>query len=616
MRIVAMRGSLLRGNTARLALVVAAVTVITSACGSGASPAPSTLAQNGRQVQSQNEAQVEAVVTSTMAHMTLEDKVEQMFVSIVYGQTATTEDAADVAGNHKEYGPTVDNGAQLLATYHLGGIIYFGGGNGVPNNFGTPEQIGALSNGLQQASPIPLQISTDQEGGVVNRIGAPLAVSPGNMAIGATFDHNNSASAARVSGTELRALGINMDDAPVVDVNTNPANSADGARSFSDHTDVVSTFGADAITAYQDAGVAAQAKHFPGLGDTTTNTDNAPAVTNETLDQIRARDLPPFQAAINAGVLSVMAAHIVAPALDPTRLPASLSQPIVTGLLRNQLHFDGVVTTDALRAGALANIPQDQVILDAVNAGDDELLMPTNLPSAVTTLVNAVQNGAVSQGRIDQSVKRILRMKAELGLFKNAMTTPAGISKNVGTQAHLDPMSGIAARSITLLRNNDLLLPLNPHSGKHVLVTGWGQAATQTLSDDLRAKGLTVQRVWTGVPDPGDITAAVSAAANNDLIVVTTNDVFTDPKQNQEQLMTALLGTGKPLIVAAVAGPYDVRYFSTIGTYVAAYGFQPVSMHALANVLTGTKPTGRLPVTVPTLDGSGTLLGYGSGLHY
>src|SRR2546423_4800160 len=261
----------------------------------------------------------EARIRSTMAAMTLPEKVGQMFASYIYGDTATTGAPADVAANQALYGADVHDGADLLARYHLGGIIYFTW----TGNLAEPQQIGALSNGLQRASRVPLLISTDQEGGVVNRIGAPVAVSPGNMALGATFNPLDAFRAARVSGTELRAMGINVDDAPVVDVNTNPRNSADGPRAFGDRTAVVSAFAAAAVARDPAGGVASPAKHLPRLGGTTVNTDNGVAVTNETRQQILDTDVPPFRAAQAAGTKSVMVAHIVAPALDPSGRPAS-----------------------------------------------------------------------------------------------------------------------------------------------------------------------------------------------------------------------------------------------------------------------------------------------------
>lgn len=557
---------------------------------------------------------VAAQVRSALAGMPLTEKVEQMFVSEVYGTTATTEDPADVAQNHILYGGSVDNGADLLARYHLGGIIYFTWSNGLTD----PQQIGALSNGLQHVAmsgdnPVPVQISTDQEGGIVTRIGAPATVSPGNMALGATFDPTAAYRQAQVTGSELRAMGIDVDDAPVVDVNANPANSADGPRSFGDRPAMVSAMAAAAVAGYQRAGVAAQAKHFPGLGDTTVNTDDGVAVTHETRAQIMATDVPPFRAAIAAGTQSIMAAHIVAPALDPSGLPASLSRPIVTGLLRNTLHYNGVVITDSLSAGALAGIPEDQVILDAINAGDDELLMPAHLPADVQTVVDAVHAGTISEARIDRSVTRILTMKAGLGLFANPYPTPARIAATVGSPAHLATTAAAARRSITLLRNANRALPIP--AGRHVLVTGWGVGTTRTLADDLTARGMAVQRLWAGSPSQATIDAAVAAAKASDVTVVTTGNAWADP--TQQRLVAALLAAGKPVVVASVEGPYDVSYFPDAPAYLAAYDYQPPSLAALADALVGTaEPTGRLPVTIRTADGSGVLFGYGSGTGY
>jgi beta-N-acetylhexosaminidase len=533
-----------------------------------------------------------------LARMSLPEKVGQMFVSYVYGQGATTASANNTA----LYG--VATGAEVVAKYHLGGVIYFTWSDNLAN----PPQIAELSNGLQRAAAedtgIPLQISTDQEGGVVNRIGAPLAVSPGNMAIGATFRPGDAVQAARVSGTELRALGINVVDAPVVDVNTNPRNAADGPRAFGDRTDQVSVFGAAAVAGYRSAGIGTQAKHFPGLGDTTVNTDNGVAVTDETRAQILATHVPPFRAAIAAGAQSVMAAHIVAPALDPSGRPASLSRPIVTGLLRDTLHFDGVVITDALDAAALAGIPADQIVLDAVDAGIDELLMPKDVPGAIATVLDAVASGRISEARIDQSVRRILRMKLGLGLFNH----PYVPVPTVGTPAHLRTMADVAGDSITELRN--AALPLR--SGQNVLVTGWGASTTTNLTSALTANGMTATRFYTGSPSPAVIAQAVAAAQAADVTVVTTYNAWGDV--TQQNLVAALLATGRPIVIAAVGGPYDIAYFPSAPTYLAAYGYQPPSVTALADVLTGRHAAlGRLPVTIRSADGSKVLFRYESG---
>jgi beta-N-acetylhexosaminidase len=542
-----------------------------------------------------------ASANDLVSKMTLPEKVGQMFVSYVYGASATTPAAADMTANQAAYG--VDTGAEAVAKYHLGGVIYFTWSDNLAN----PPQIAGLSNGLQQAaladSGIPLQISTDQEGGIVNRIGAPLAVSPGNMAIGATFDPRAAYDAAKVGGTQLKALGVNVVDAPVMDVNTNPRNAADGPRAFGDRTKLVSALGVAAVRGYAAAGIGSQAKHFPGLGDTTVNTDNGVAVTNETREQIMATHVPPFRAAIAAGVPSIMAAHIVAPALDPSGAPASLSKPIVTGLLRDTLHYDGVVITDALDAAALGSIPADQIVLDAIEAGDDQLLMPRNVPGAIQAVLDAVAAGTVAEARVDASVRRILRMKARLGLSGDqSVPTPV-----VGTPEQVATMADIAARSVTSLR--DTALPLQP--GQDVLVTGWGVSTTQNLTNGLTARGLSTTRFYTGSPTAAVIVQAVAAAQAADVTVVTTYNAWGD--LNQQNLVAALLATGKPIVVASVGGPYDIAYFPQATTYLAAYDYQPVSVTALADVLAGrTQATGRLPVTIRSADGSAVLFPYGS----
>jgi beta-N-acetylhexosaminidase len=520
--------------------------------------------------------------------MTLAEKVGQMVVSYVYGDSATAPSAADAAANQKALG--VGTGAEAVAKYHLGGVIYFTWSH----NLNSPAQIAALSNGLQAAAMadtgIPLQVSTDQEGGVVNRIGAPLAVSPGNMALGATFDPRTAERVAKVSGAELKALGINVVDAPVVDVNTNPLNSADGVRAFSDRTRHVDDFTRSAIKGYRDSEIGTQAKHFPGLGDTTVNTDNGVAITNETRQQIMTTHVPPFKAAIAAGATSIMAAHIIAPALDPTNSPASLSKPIITGLLRNTLHFDGVVVTDALEAAALADYTDQQIVLDAVNAGVDQLLMPRNVPLAVQTLLDAVAAGTISERRIDRSVRRILKTKTFSPYVPEQPT--------VGTPEHLATMADAAAHSITVLRPGSLPL----QAGQNVLVTGWGVSTTTNLANALGAT-----RLYTGSPSDAVIAQAVAAAGQADVTVVTTYNAWSDV--TQQRLVAALLATGKPIVVAAVGAPYDIAYFPDAPTYVAAYGYQPVSVTALAAVLQGRAPaTGRLPVTIAGL------FPYGSGL--
>jgi beta-N-acetylhexosaminidase len=552
--------------------------------------------------------------SAALAGMSTEEKIGQLFETYAYGSSATDVTPAEAATNQSLYG--VSTPAEVVAKYHLGAIIYFAWTDSLQN----PTQIADLSNGLQQAAAdngdAPLLISTDQEGGNVTRIGQPpFAVSPGNMALGATFSPGDSYDMSHATGEQLRAVGINVDDAPVSDVNTNPQNAADGPRSFGDRAGHVAAMVGASVRGYQDAGVAATAKHFPGLGSTTTNTDNGVATSDETVQQIQRNDLPPFRTAIDNGVDVIMAAHIIMPALDASGAPASVSRPIVTGLLRNQLHYDGVVVTDALSAAALQNIPTDRRALQALEAGDDQLLMPEHLGPSIDAIQQAVQSGAISMARLDESVLRILALKQKLGLFQNAMVDSSAAASEVGTPQQLATAARAGRDSITLVRNANGTLPLADTSGKKVLVTGWGSGTTATLASAIAAHGVTTQRVWTNQGESASANAAaVAAAKDSDYVVVTTDNAW--GSTGQQSLVQQLTATGTPVIVIALGGPYDLAYIPDVQTYVAAYGYQPPTLNALVADLFGAQPLGHLPVTVRSVDGSSVIAHYATGLSY
>lgn len=552
--------------------------------------------------------------SAALARMSLDQKIGQLFETYAYGSSATGVTPAEAAQNQALYG--VDTPAQVVAKYHLGAIIYFAWTDSLHD----PTQIATLSDGLQHAAAdngdAPLLISTDQEGGNVTRIGQPpFAVSPGNMALGATFSPRDSYDMSRVTGEQLGAVGINVDDAPVSDVNTNPRNAADGPRSFGDRAGHVAAMVAASVRGYQDAGIAATAKHFPGLGSTTTNTDNGVATSDETWQQIQRNDLPPFRTAIADGVDVIMAAHIIMPALDPSGAPASVSEPIVTGLLRDRLHYNGVVVTDALSAAALESIPTDQRALRALEAGDDQLLMPDHLGASIDAIRQAVQSGEVTMARLDQSVLRILELKDRLGLFQNAMVDSSVAASQVGTADQLATAARAAGDSVTLVRNRDGTLPLAGGAGTKVLVTGWGSGTTTTLTNAIAARGVTARRVWTDQGEyPSANAAAVAAAQDSDYVVVTTDNAWSST--GQQSLVQQLLATGTPVVVVALGGPYDLAYLPGVRSYVAAYGYQPPTLTALVADLFGAQPLGHLPVTIRSADGASVVAHYATGLHY
>lgn len=561
--------------------------------------------------------------------MSLEEKVGQMFVPYVYGESAGTTNPADVSANQEIYG--VDNAEDVIEKYKPGGIIYFAWSN----NVNSPGQIADLSNGiqssaLQQRSGVPMLISTDQEQGVVVRVNEPATQFPGSMALGATRSQEYARTAASITGRELRAMGINQNFAPVADVNVNAQNPVIGVRSFGSDPGLVSNMVAAQVAGFQGgAGISATAKHFPGHGDTDVDSHTGIPIINHSREELDRIDLPPFKSAIDSGIDAIMTAHIVVPALDDSGRPATLSRPILTGLLREEMGFDGLIVTDALTMeGVRQEFGDDRVPVEAIKAGADMMLMPPRMDLAYNSVLEAVRGGEIKEKRINASVRRILELKAKRGLFQNPYVDESAVDSTVGTPQNTAAASAISDDTITLVKNAAGTLPLQAGSGQKVLVTGAGgvagsqadQADRSTLGSlayQIGQRGTTTEVYETGAnPDDAKIAEAEARAANNDLIVVTTNKAWTSA--GQQNLVRSMLDTGKPVIVVATRDPYDIAYFDAAPTYLATYSYRAISMESLARVLFGEiSPGGKLPVDIPTAnDPDEILYPYGHGLGY
>ncbi|GAA2992622.1 beta-N-acetylhexosaminidase [Streptosporangium longisporum] len=368
-------------------------------------------------------------VEAVLASMTVEEKVGQLFMPVLYGQAADT-----VSGeNQARFGASTP--AKVVARHRPGGVILFPWAG----NIKSVRQVVALTNGLQKASPeIPLLIAADQENGRVSRL-APLVTDlPGAATIGSTGDASLARRAAEVTGTELRALGINLDFAPVADVNLNPRNPVIGPRAYGSDPKKVAPMVAAAVRGFHDAGIAATAKHFPGHGDTSVDSHTGLPVIKHSRAQWSRLDAPPFAAAIGRDVDAIMTAHVVMPRLDPSGDPATLSRPILTGLLREKLGFDGVVSTDALdMEGVRKKYGDGQVAVRAIQAGVDLLLMPPDYDEAHRAVLAAVRSGKISEARLDQSVRRLLKLKAARGLLGKApVADPARAERVLRSAEH------------------------------------------------------------------------------------------------------------------------------------------------------------------------------------
>jgi beta-N-acetylhexosaminidase len=599
-------------------------TVLTTAAATSAALATGITSAGARDA-SLSDAELRQI-RAVIQRMSLEEKVGQLFVMRVYGNSATDPADADVTANQNEIG--VSNADELIAKYHLGGIIYFAWAHNTQN----PHQIVDLSNGIQRAglahgTPVPLLISTDQEQGAVARVGAPATLFAGGMTLGAGGSTDDARTAAQVIGSELAAMGINQNYSPVADVNINPANPVIGVRSFGADPQAVAALTAAQVKGYQGAGIAATAKHFPGHGDTGTDSHFALPIITHTLAQWQSIDAPPFRAAIAAGIDSIMTAHILVPALDDSGDPATLSYPILTGILREQLGYDGVVVTDSLgMAGVREKYGDDRVPVLALKAGADQLLNPPLLDVAYQGVLDAVKSGELTEERIEISLARILALKVRKGLFRNPFVTHEGVDRVVGTRSHHATADRITDHGITLLANDAQLLPFSSRSHRQLLVVGADPAApsgtggppTTVLARALTDLGHPAQALSTGTaPTQALIGQAVAAAHGKDAVVVGTYNIAAATSA-QVALVTALVATGVPVIQVAIRNPYDIAHLPAVAASLATYGWTDVSLRAVARVIAGTAyPSGRLPVAVPRADDPATALyPIGYGLHY
>ncbi|MCR4632563.1 MAG: glycoside hydrolase family 3 protein [Erysipelotrichaceae bacterium] len=406
--------------------------------------------------------------------LTLPQKAAQLLIPSLRYSRYVSED---------NYDPLLQIGEkeiELLSSTGFGGIILFS------ENISSPEQTLKLTEDLirinKENGHLPLLICADQEGGGVRRIpfGSYMC---GNMALAATDDLKDVSAYASLIGDELQDLHINVSFAPVVDLNSNPYNPVIGVRSFSDDPNKIKNYVPSYIEALHQEGVISCLKHFPGHGETDTDSHSSLPAVHKTLDELREYELLPFQAGIDAGCDMIMTAHIQFPEIEKEShrgicLPATLSRTLITDVLRNELGFDKVVVTDALSMDAIAKFfRKKEMLAYAINAGADMLLVPVNekksvswyymeLRNTVTAICDLVEEGIVSQERIDESLRRILMLKTERGLFDQKENND---SFDVGSAQHHQTEMQIAKDAITLIKN-DGALPVKKNEKTLVLV--------------------------------------------------------------------------------------------------------------------------------------------------
>jgi len=552
------------------------------------------------------------LIGRAVQRMTMEEKVGQMLMP-----DFRTWKGKNVTEMNDEI-------TQLVKKYHLGGVILF------RENTVTAAQTTKLVSAYQDAAEkYGLLISIDQEGGIVTRLQFGTDF-PGNMALGASRSEALAEKVGKAIGEELNAVGINMNFGPVLDVNNNPDNPVIGVRSFGEDPELVAKLGNAYIKGLHETGTASTAKHFPGHGDTATDSHlGLPEVPHD-IDRLKKVELYPFQQAMDGGIDAVMSAHVTFPKIDSTKaiskkdgteiaIPGTLSHKVLTGLMREEMGFKGVIVTDAMNMQAIADHfgPVDAAVR-AVKAGTDIVLMPVGLESVANGLYDAVKSGDISEDRIAKSVERILTLKLNRGILKaeveksldEKITNAEKVSRSA---EHLQVEKEAAAKSITLVKNNGVL-PLKEAANEGIVVVG---SSASVITAEVKKHHQNVTVIDTAAP----LSAANLAIAKTaKYIIVGTNTSSVSgrlPSANLMKLANQMIEqTDAAVIGVGIRNPYDIMAYPNVDAYLTQYGTKDVSFEAAVNTIFGeNKPTAKLPVTIYNQDGS-VLYGFDHGLGY
>jgi beta-N-acetylhexosaminidase len=498
---------------------------------------------------------------------------------------------------------------------HVGGFIV---------SVGSPLDIAAKVNALQRESALPLLISADLETGAGFRArggyflpnGIELGgatVFPPQMAIGATRDSTLAYEVGRATARESRALGIHIAFGPVLDVNNNPANPVIGARSYGEDPALAARLGAANIRGLQDGGMLATGKHFPGHGDTETNSHLALAVVTADRARLDSVELVPFRAAVRAGVGAIMTFHGFLPALDSSGVPATLSPRVMTDLLRRELGFDGLLVTDAMdMRGVVDKFGAAEAVKRAVVAGNDLVLMPADIRGAIDAIAAGVAEGRYTEARIDASVRRVLALKARLGLQRRRTVPLDSVRVVVGDSQGVALARRIAERSLVLAKDSLSLVPLPPELlRKRVLAITYARrndiGAGVTFASELRQFVPSLRTTYASSEDlEPRFDPYLRMADSADVVIVSSyvnisseTATAAAPRAFAE-FVTALQARGKRVIVVSLGNPYLLQQIPSVSTYLIAWGGNAAAQRAAARAIAGEIGIeGRLPIRIP-----------------
>jgi beta-N-acetylhexosaminidase len=541
-----------------------------------------------------------ATVRRWMRTMTLRDEVAQLVFIAFHGESPHTRS--------REYAKFL----RLIRDVKVGGLILTNVSNGHVVQKAEPYALAAFLNRMQRLARVPLMVGGDFERGASMRVEG-TTVFPHAMAFGAAGDPEFSRFEGQVTAREARALGVHWVYYPVADVNTNPDNPILNIRSFGENPQAV----AAQVRAFIEGAhsdkknpVLATAKHFPGHGDTAVDSHmNLPAIPADRA-RLESVELVPFRAAIEAGVDSIMTAHIAVPALAPADLPATLSPAILTGLLRNELGFKGLVITDALEMGGIAKgFSSGDAAVRALEAGADTLLMPSDAEAAIRAVVAAVEDGRLKRARIEESVVKILAAKEKLGLDRRRSVDVEALGDVLNSPEANEKAQQIADRAVTLVRNEGNLVPLAaPERACYVVLpegrySAEGQVFVQEVHRRQSKAPVTTLDPSLSRPDLDSALAKLASCESYVLAAfssVAANRGSVGLAGDQPYVVETLAASGKPLALIALGNPYLLRSFPKVTAYLATFSTVPPSETAAVKALWGEIDIrGRLPVSIP-----------------
>jgi beta-N-acetylhexosaminidase len=502
-------------------------------------------------------------IEMTIASMSLEQKVSQMFVMSFFGSVLT------------------EPATELLTTWQPGAVVF------LPSNLENPAQITRLTNDIQQtlidSGGFPAFITLDQEGGIISRLKEGFTRWPVAGLLTATQNPELAYQFGMALAEEMRAVGLNMNLAPVADLQTNPDNIVIGRRSYGSEPEMVAPIIASIIQGMQDNNVLATVKHFPGHGNTNADPHLELPTVSYSQEELLNRELIPFASAIDVGVAAVMVAHINFPNIDgDTETPASLSRNIVTGLLRGELGFQGLAITDALDMDAIDTVySPSEAAIRAIRAGNDLILIGAHIgtqtqANAMQTVVDTVRNGEISESRIDESVRRILLAKEQFGILNWQSLDPNTAETRINREEHETLIYNMFDEGITLVQDNENLLPL---SGRVVMIYPGARFSLWAACQANNWQPVGISQF----PSDEEIQGAYQSSISADRIVVFTQDIENNV---QQQNLLRLLPPEKTVVVA-LATPYDLYSLPDISTYLVTYSSLPESHRTICDILNG-----------------------------